>query len=347
MKTAIVIPAYQPNDILISLVDELQNKGFPLIVIINDGSSEEKMYIFNELAAREGCLVIHHSKNLGKGIALKSGIDAVLHSDIYFNGIITADADGQHKAHDIIKLAESLEQHEDALIIGCRNFSEKNIPMKSKLGNKLTCIVFRLATGIKITDTQTGLRAFSLENARRFVNIEGNRYEYEMNMLCEAAKGGVPIKEIGIETVYLDKNRSSHFHPIFDSFYVYKNFLKYALSAVLSFLLDIALYAVFSSIFTIVGIGEFIVWATIMARILSSVFNFVCNKRFVFNNKSKGITIVLKYYALCVMQMLISALLVRTLYGISAVDTVLLKCIVDIILACISYKIQKWFIFRR
>lgn len=347
MITAIVIPAYQPDDILISLVDELLEKGFPFIVIVNDGSAKDKMHIFNELTTREGCLVIHHSKNLGKGIAIKSGIDAILHSEMYYNGIITADSDGQHKASDIVKLTESLEQHEEALILGCRDFSEKNIPLKSRLGNKLTRLIFRLATGIKLTDTQTGLRAFSLDNARNFVNVEDNRYEYEMNVLCEAAKAEIPISEISIETVYLDKNKSSHFHPIIDSFYVYKNFLKYALSALLSFLLDISLYAVFSSIFIIGGIGEFIVLATIPARILSSVFNFVCNKRFVFNNKNKSINIALKYYGLCISQMLVSAFFVRMLYSISNFNSVLLKCMVDIILACISYNIQKWFIFRR
>jgi glycosyltransferase involved in cell wall biosynthesis len=347
LNTVVLIPAYQPDTVLINLVDELIIKGIPYIVIVDDGSSDDKKQIFSQLDNREKCLVIHHSQNMGKGRALKTGIDAVLNSHTFYEGIITADADGQHLTDDIIKTIEVFEQQPDALVLGCRNISQKNVPFKSKLGNKLTRYIFRLTSGVRVSDTQTGLRAFSLENAKHFVKIEGNRYEFEMNMLLEAVKNGIQIKETEIEAVYLDSNRSSHFNPFIDSFYVYKRFLKYAASAILSFLVDITLYAVFSSLFVIAGFGEFILYATVLSRILSSVFNFFCNKNFVFNNKNKSITIVIKYYILCVSQMLVSAFLVRMLYEISSVDTVLLKSIVDIMLACVSYNIQKKLVFRR
>lgn len=347
MNIAVVIPAFQPDNVLIRLIDELLSKGFPYIVVVDDGSSEDKKQIFSDIDNKEKCIVIHHSRNLGKGIALKTGIDAVLSSHILFDGIITADADGQHSTYDIIKTVKSFEQQPDALVLGCRDFSQKNIPFRSRLGNKFTGFVFRLVSGIKLNDTQTGLRAFSLENARRFLKIEGNRYDYEMNMLLTAAKENIAIEETQIETVYYDKNRSSHFRPLVDSVIVYKNFLKYAVSGILSYFIDIILYAVFSSMLKIAGIAEFILISTVLARILSSVFNFVCNKRFVFNNRNKSFLMIFKYYALCAVQMMTSAFLVRLIYNISSIDTVLLKSFVDIFLACISYQIQKKFIFRR
>lgn len=347
MNTALIIPAYQPEKILINLIDELLIKGIPYIVIVDDGSTEDKKWIFNQIDDKERCLVIHHSQNLGKGMALKTGIGAVLNSNMLFDGVITADADGQHRVNDIIKTIEVFEQQSDTLVLGCRNISQKKVPFKSKLGNKLTRYIYRHVSGVLISDTQTGLRAFSLDNAKRFAKVEGNRYEYEMNMLLEAAKERIPIKETDIEAVYLDNNRSSHFKPFIDSFYVYKRFLKYAASGVLSFVVDITLYAVFSSLFLVAGLGEFILYATVLSRILSSVFNFLCNKNIVFNNKNKSITIAFKYYILCISQMLVSAFLVRLIYRISSVDTVLLKSIVDIMLACVSYHIQKKAVFRR
>lgn len=347
MKIAVVIPAYQPDKVLIELADELLKRGIPYIVIVDDGSFEDKKWIFDSLDSKEKCLVIHHSRNLGKGIALKTGIDAVLNSNLQLEGIVTADADGQHRPDDIIKTAEAFLLQPDALLLGCRSFSQADVPLRSKLGNRLTRFVFKLVSGIKISDTQTGLRAFSLENAARFLKIEGNRYEYEMNMLLTAAREGIAIKETEIETVYHNHNRSSHFKTFVDSFYVYRNFLRYAISGILSFLLDLTLYAVFSFFFRMAGFAEFILYATFISRILSSLFNYFCNKRFVFNNRDKGLLMLVKYYILCMIQMLLSAFMVRSIYGFIAIDTVIIKCFVDIMLACVSYQVQKWLIFRR
>ena len=347
LNTVVLIPAYQPDEKLIYLVDELLEKNVPYIVIVDDGSSNNCKEIFKTLLAKKRCQVISHTTNLGKGSALKTGIKAIIDSQIPYLGIVTADADGQHLVNDIIKTIEVFERHTNALILGCRDFSKEVIPLKSKLGNVITRFLFKLVTKVSVSDTQTGLRAFSLKRAKQFLSIDGSRYEYEMNMLFEAIEVGVSINEVKIETVYLDGNKASHFNPLIDSFHVYKGFVKFGFTAILSFLIDISLYAVFSGIFRIYGIANFILFATVFARALSSAFNFVCNKKFVFNNRDKSIKTLPKYYMLCVIQMLISAFAVKLFYEIGIGNTVFIKIVVDSILFFISYFIQKRVVFKR
>lgn len=345
MNTAVIIPAYQPDEKLINLVDELLEKNIPYIVIIDDGSTNKE--VFNILSTKKRCQVIKHMNNHGKGSAIKTGIKAILDCQKDYTGIVTVDADGQHLVKDIIHVIVAFEAQKDALVLGCRDFSQKIVPTKSKLGNKITRFLFKLASGMTVTDTQTGLRAFSLKQAKQFLKIDGDRYEYEMNMLFEIAEMGIMVKEIKIETVYLDGNKCSHFNPLVDSMRVYKGFIKFGLSSVTSFLIDILLYAVFIKLFKMYDIENYILVATILARVISSVFNYTCNKKFVFDNKDKNIKIFIKYYMLCAIQMLTSAFIVKLIYEIEYGRTLLIKVVVDIFLSFISYFIQKRIVFKK
>ena len=85
----------------------------------------------------------------------------------------------------------------------------------------MTAGLFRLVTGQKVTDTQTGLRGMSTDLIPWLLNLDGNRFEYEFNMLLEGKKSGHQISEVPIETVYLEENESSHFLPIRDSISIY------------------------------------------------------------------------------------------------------------------------------
>ena len=187
------------------------------VLVVNDGSDESYNDIFKK--AEEYATVIHQHPNGGKGAALKAGIRYVKENLPAYDAIVTADADGQHSISDILALSQKLSEAK-GLVIGARKFTGK-VPFRSRFGNALTKLVFLVAAGKKCTDTQTGLRGFSRDLFDFMLNVKGNRYEYEMNVLMQTAQNGIPIHEVPIETIYENDNSSSHFNPIKDSYRIY------------------------------------------------------------------------------------------------------------------------------
>ncbi|WP_338324936.1 bifunctional glycosyltransferase family 2/GtrA family protein [Metabacillus mangrovi] len=343
-KTVLLIPAYNPNHQLISLIEETVAAGFSDIIVINDGSKEETLPIFDTLAQQPQVAVLSHSVNQGKGRALKTGLDYI---GINFSTdlrVITADADGQHAVKDMLKIAEKMKQSPESLILGVRDFTEKGIPARSRFGNNLTKLIVRYAVGVRISDTQTGLRGIPFTMIKPLLHVKGERYEYEMNMLLECKNDQRKIEEVPIETIYIDDNDSSHFNPIIDSIKIYSVFFKFISSSLLSFGVDILLFSVFSLLFRDVFPAQFILIATVSARILSSLFNYALNKNVVFKSKSKNT--MMKYYILSVIQMITSALLVNGFYQLIGGGEVVIKIIMDSILFLISYVIQRDWVFK-
>ena len=221
MKRIALIPAYMPDEKLIAIVRQLYEAGFE-IIIVNDGSSDDCTKVFEE--SSRYAKVLCHEKNQGKGKALKTGLKFI--NSVYEAPytIVTVDADGQHRIEDVIRVAQASEQNRSCLILGSRKMEGK-VPFKSLAGNAITRFVYRLSTGISVYDTQTGLRAFSDKLILRLIDIDGSRYEYEMNMLTALPGEGVEIKEVWISTVYIDDNKSSHFNAVKDSFLIYRGLL--------------------------------------------------------------------------------------------------------------------------
>lgn len=227
-KPVVLIPAYRPDAALLPLCRELKEAGFPVLVI-DDGSGDSFQTLF-EKVERVGCIALHHPANLGKGRALKTGIGAALQR---FAGlpVITADADGQHTASDIRRIATAMRDHPKALVIGTRRFT-KGAPLKSRAGNAITRYVYRRVTGIRCRDTQSGLRGIPGSALPRVLRLPGERYEFEMHMLLSLHALSLPLYEVDIQTIYTDGNRSSHFRPLSDSIRVCSAILRYALGRV-------------------------------------------------------------------------------------------------------------------
>ena len=226
----IVFPSLDPDEKIIELVKDLRKRCSYPVLIVNDGSSAEKQTIFDSLDQIDNCTVIAHAKNLGKGRALKNAFNYILTHFPQITGVITADGDGQHTVTDIIRCAEALQENPDKLVLGVRDFKQDFVPWKSKLGNLLTAGIFRWMLGMKIDDTQTGLRGIPAGFMKIMLDKFGERFEYETVMLVEsrsAANGAVyPIHQVVIETVYENNNRGTHFRPIVDSLKIYKIVLK-------------------------------------------------------------------------------------------------------------------------
>ena len=342
----IIIPSYKPNrEIMMEFIQKVKSK-FKNIVVVDDGSGEEYTKFF-EYLQEEGITVLKHYINFGKGRGIKTAFNYVLNNYPNITGTVTADCDGQHYIADIIKCAEKLRENPEKLVIGYRNFDEKQVPLRSRLGNKITRKVFSTFVGIKITDTQSGLRAFGRNTMKKFLTTSGERYEYETNMLIDCKEKDIEIAEVPIETVYISNNSGSHFNPIKDSVMIYKLFAKYIISSLSSFILDIFLYTLFINLLPEIknNIITKIVVATVVARIISASYNFVLNSKVVFKNKNKDS--IIKYFILCGVQMFISAFAVSKLFEVLHVNSTLIKVIVDTIIFVINFVIQREWVFKK
>lgn len=342
-KVVILIPSLSPNERLKDLINELTNNNYRDIIVVNDGSDYSYDNIFKEI--KDKVILLKHNINLGKGRALKTGFNEYLN---IFNdkiGVITVDSDGQHKINDIEKVYKEFLKHNDKLILGSRQFNEKNVPMRSKFGNILTRNIFGFLTGIKVKDTQTGLRAIPNDFILKILKMRGERFEYELNMLLYAKQYNIDIKEVIIETVYLENNKSSHFHPLKDSMRVYGVFAKYILSSGIAFIVDIGLYKLFFDVLIFTIKSYAVILATIMARIISAITNYLINKNSVFKNSNKNSN--KKYFTLCTIQMFVSACFVYLLYNYIGKCEIFIKIAVDIILFFINFRIQREWVFRK
>ena len=222
-KCVVLIPAFEPRGYLIDLVQKISDTDWDT-VIVNDGSGREYDDVFKE--CEKYAHVISYNENKGKGYALKTGLKYIQEKYIDNYYVITMDADGQHTINDALELYELCMKHPNTLIIGKR-VRGKNVPIRSKIGNSLTAFIFKLKTGRYIYDTQSGLRVFSYKLMEDMLSVDGDRYEYEMNVLLWCIKNKVPIKESEVSTIYLDNNSDSHFNVFRDSYQIYRELFKY------------------------------------------------------------------------------------------------------------------------
>lgn len=346
----IIIPCLDPRENFFELLVELQSLKQP-IIIINDGSSEKCDYIFDKakeiIANNKLNKIISYPINKGKGFALKAGFRYVIENIPHAIGVVTIDCDGQHKLKDIKKVIKSLQQNPETIILGVRDFDLDEIPIKSKLGNKITKYVLSHFLNIKLKDTQTGLRGISIKYISEIQNIKYNRFEFETEMIIKFYQH---IKEVNIETVYDSAtNHSTHFNPIKDSLSIYyvifRQFFKYIISSISSFFLDVGLFYVFSIILKNIIPFTYVFISTYMARIISAVFNYILNKHIVFQAKESRNTFI-KYCILCFAQASISGILVAVSLYFTA-NIIVSKIVIDSLLFILSYFVQKRYIFTK
>ncbi len=337
---AIVIPAYNPTHAMVELARRFSEMPTCQVVIVNDGSDAEHLSHFDACAPY--AIILSHPVNRGKGAALRTAFEYIRDALPDCTALVTADADGQHTYEDIQRVLLRAHAHPDALIMGCRSFVG-DVPFRSRFGNTLTRWVFHAASGVGVSDTQTGLRAFHRDQIDRFLAVAGDRYEYEINMLLTAAKIRIPIEEEPIETVYVDQNATSHFHPVRDSIRIYACILKFASSSLASFLLDYALYALFLAL----GLGSRKL-ANVCARVISASFNFSVNWTMVFRDRNETLPrAALKYAVLAAIICVLDTYVLESLINWVHIPPMIAKLPAEIVMFFVSYFVQKRFIFRR
>ena len=354
-RAVILIPSLEPDDRLPAYLRQLRERGFERMVVVDDGSSGKTQPLFDQMAQMDGVTVLHHDVNHGKGVALKTGYAWIRDNLPDITGVITADADGQHTVEDCWRLAEALAGGKRALYLGSRDFTLPIVPARSRKGNKITSAVFWALYGQYLPDTQTGLRAFRREELSFMIDVSGERYEYEMNVLIACARASIPMIPLTIETVYENDNAGSHFHPVRDSIRIYKvilgNFIKFMGASIASFLIDQGVFALMEFV-VLAGVA----WplttirgvSTLVARLVSAPCNFLMNRSFVFRFKQNTAVTALKYAALAISLLVLSWLGVALLgvLGMPRFLDNLSKLIIDTLLYFLSYRVQNKWIFR-
>lgn len=332
-----LIPSYQPDEKLIRLTEELSEYEEIWILVVDDGSGQDYQSVFRSLP--EQVNVLSYPDNHGKGYALKTGLQWIYENETDLDAVVvTVDGDGQHAVADILKTAQAAAGHPDHLVLGVRSFGE-GTPLRSRFGNKVTSMAFYLTSGVHLSDTQTGLRAFSVRQIPQMLAIPGDRYEYEMNVLQEAAHRHEPLDQIPIQTIYENHNSGSHFRTVRDSLRIYGCLFRFALVSLLSFLLDYLLFTAFSMS------GLLSAGANVLARCFSSVFNYSMNRKVVFDNKGSPVTSAVQYFTLAAVILFLNTRLLVFLNGTLGWNLYLAKLVVEMVFFCLSYIVQKRFIF--
>ena len=347
----VLIPSYEPTGKLLELIEKIKGGTNYNILIVDDGSGEAYSGVF-KTAENLGCIVITHNQNKGKGAALKTGF-SYLHDFCPGENAVCADSDGQHCIDDIIKIAECMNEDASAkensnvneMILGVRTF-DNDVPFKSKFGNRVTSFLFSIASGISLSDTQTGLRAYPFSMFEWLIKQKGERFEYELNLLLESKSAGISIKQIHIRTIYENANKSTHFRPLADSARVlapiFKFFIKYGASSFTSAVIDFILLFAFQKL-----IGS-LFFSVFLARIISSTYNYTVNRLIVFNAKKiPNKQSAPRYFLLAAAVMLLNYSLLKFLTAVLGIYDITAKILTELILVILTYSVQRLYVFNR
>jgi len=334
-----VLPAYQPGKALLRTVQRLAAAPFAAIVVVNDGSGPESDIWFAALRSIPKVHVLEHAVNLGKGAALKTGLNYALCNLPTECGVVTADADGQHDPEDIISVASLLAHHPESLILGVREF-KKGIPLRSLLGNNITRGVLRAVLGQKFADSQTGLRGIPRPLAMQLLRIPSNGYEFELDMLIACKHHSYPILETPIQALYFDGNSSSHFNPVLDSMKIYFVLLRFSMIAILTAILDnLIFWAAFRSTHSLLE-------SQVAGRLVAMVFNYLAARRAVFLSQEAPSATVPKYVLLVAFNGVISYAIITVLMARFSLPAAGAKLLAETALFLANFTIQRDFIFK-
>ena len=321
---SVVLPSLDPDEKLLTVIDGLLAAGFRDIILVNDGSKQENLHYFESAASHPEVHLLHHQVNRGKGAALKTAFTWFLEHRSQSIGVVTVDGDNQHHPDDTAACSLRMAQT-GKVVLGCRDFSLPHVPPRSRMGNRITCGVFRVLCGMRLSDTQTGLRAIPRSALDTLNRVKGDRFEYETNMLLALKEYAIGYEEVKIRTVYIEENKSSHFRAVRDSWRIYKlilaYFFKYTLSSLLSAAVDEGLFTLLSWLLggCLSGLALTAV-PTVTARAASSLLNFFMNKKVVFHSQASTGKALLRYYALAVPILLLQLGLTHGLYLLFSID---------------------------
>ena len=340
MNLAVLIPAFQPGRALVDLVETIAQQPYSAIVIVNDGSAPEYEPCFEAVARVPRVHVLRHYVNVGKGAALKTGINFILCSLPDCMGVVTMDADGQHHPEDARKVAEALLAQPDQLILGVRRFGS-DVPLRSRFGNQATRLTFFLTTGQRLSDTQTGLRGIPRKMLPALLRLPSTGYEFELDMLLACKRQACPLQEVPIRTIYESGNPTSHFNPLLDSLRIYFVLLRFSFLSLATAIVDnLAFVLAFFALSSIL-------YAQIIGRLVAVLFNYPLAHGAVFLSRERRSATLPKYLLLVAASGAVSYVLINFIHTHLSVEVVWAKLAAESALFIANFALQRHFVFTR
>ena len=338
-----LIPAYNPIETLPEYVQNLSAKKlFSRIIVVNDGSRAQFNEIFAALKNLPDVVLLKHAINRGKGAALKTGLNYIACELPDIRGVVTIDADGQHLIEDACKVGKALQNSPHDLVVGTRAFDKAKVPFRSRFGNVFTRYTFRWVLGIKLSDTQSGLRGIPQALITSLLTLDANAYEFELDMLIQANRQGFKIIEEPINTVYIDGNVRSSFRPFWDSLRIYFVLLRFTIIALLSAILD---YGIFMLVYFFV-IHDVVLSLT-CSRIVSVSFNYLNVRRYAFRSHAHYLSTLPKYLLLAIISGILAYTLITGFMDLLGWHVMVAKLMAELIMFVVNFLVQRDFIFRR
>ncbi len=341
MNYAVIISLYRQSRKTLRLCNELLELGADNIIVVNDGCKLSNNYV-NDLKSF-GCHIVNHKNNKGKGASIKSGMKYAMDNLYNIKGFVTVDADGQHKADDVMKICRAMDLRPDNLILGCRDFKKSKAPFKLRFGNKLSSFYFSVITGTNCKDTQTGLRGIPASLYELAMDTKGSRFDFEMNFLTKCADRKIPFYNVNIIAYYSD-NTKSNFRLIKDTYLIYRTPLKFATASIGCTAVDLVLFTVFTYLLPSSLMWN-VVFATLLARVVSGGINFLINRKMIFKNDAKAKNQALRFVILFFIIMCLSTVLVSSLSFIP-VPVTIIKAVIDLMLWTVNYTVQRKWVFK-
>lgn len=336
----ILIPAYRPSGELVRIAKALVSSCDAHLLVVDDGSGEDFQPVFDVVSRLPRTQVLRHAVNLGKGAALKSGMNAALTVFPGLAGIVTADADGQHHPEDIVAVAQALQRHPGAVVLGTRRFG-REVPFRNRIGNVLTRNLVHFLIGERLTDTQTGLRGLPGVLLPHLLRIPSNGYEFELDVLITLKHRGMEVHELPIRTIYDHPGKQSHFNPLFDSMRIYFVLMRFSAVSLLTAVLDNAVFI------TAFWLGGGIALSQVLGRGAAVLFNYGAARSAVFLSRERHRVILPRYLALVLVSGFLSYSLIRLLEAFSPIPVIWAKLLVETTLFLANFWIQRDFVFTR
>lgn len=336
---AVLIPAYNPPADFPHLIEKLLEQSFAAIVVVNDGSSACHQELFNRISSHDRVTLLQHSVNLGKGAALKTGLNHCYCRMPELTGVVTADADGQHLLEDVIAIATTLVGHPADLIMGVRDLQGTQVPWRSRLGNRLTRYLLRTIAGVRLADTQTGLRGIPSAFIPDFLKIPSCGYEFELEMLLACKSKGLIFRQVPISAIYKDNNRTSKFNPLLDSMKIYYVLFRFSLTSISTSGIDYLIFVL------VLSYGGGLLGAQVLARLIAMNYNYFVVKKWVFASPDAHGKTYPKYAALVFASGSISYILIKMITTVGILSPTGAKPLAEIALFLANFSIQKVFVF--
>ncbi len=343
MKISIVIPAVNPEKDFIKYVRSLLSADIGDVVIVNDGSNENKTNIFTQLDKLPNCTVLDHPINLGKSTSIKTAIAYIKDHRDDTDAIVTVDADGKHHINDVQRMSQAIMENPSSLIIGVRS-TDKETNNKNNFRHGFSSVCTKILYGIDLDDTRSGLRAFSRSKFDNMLAIEGNRYEYELSSIISSQKTGLNIKVVHIQPQVTKTDNKVNLPIDRKAVKIYHEMIKDATQFIaitaLKTIADLSLFfLIYDFIFGVMGVIPALMVAALISRIFASFCGQVISKRIFIGTMLEENENRFSRSVIWLGKLTLSSIAVAVLQAIIPWSIVLIKAIVDITIAIIGYQV--------